>query len=40
LFLLNNPEKSQQIAKNGFDFVHRNFNWDTETEKIEKLIAK
>ncbi|MCK9421783.1 MAG: glycosyltransferase [Bacteroidales bacterium] len=38
LLLLNNPEKSEQIAKNGFAFVHRNFNWETETAKIEKLI--
>jgi len=40
LFLLNNPEKAQQIAKKGFDFVHRNFNWDNETDKIEQLIGK
>ncbi len=40
LFLLNNPEKAQQIAKKGFDFVHRNFNWDNETDKIERLIGR
>lgn len=39
LLLLNNPDKSEQIAKNGCAFVHRKFNWDTETAKIEKLIG-
>ncbi|MEI7983501.1 MAG: glycosyltransferase, partial [Bacteroidota bacterium] len=38
IMLLENPERSLQIAKNGYTFVHRNFNWDTETAKIEKLI--
>ena len=39
LRLLNYPEESDQIAKNGYLFVHRNFNWETETAKIEKLIG-
>ncbi|MCK9204395.1 MAG: glycosyltransferase [Bacteroidales bacterium] len=38
LNLLNDPEKARQIAKNGYDFVHKNFNWETETAKIDKLI--
>jgi polysaccharide biosynthesis protein PslH len=39
MMLLNNPEKAAQIAQNGYDFVHRTFNWETETEKINKLIT-
>ena len=38
LMLLNNPEKAAAIAQNGYDFVHKNFNWETETEKINRLI--
>ena len=38
LMLLNNPEKARQIALNGYDFVHRNFTWETETGKIDRLI--
>ena len=40
LMLLDNPEKAARIAQNGYDFVQRNFNWETETEKINKLITK
>jgi sugar transferase (PEP-CTERM/EpsH1 system associated) len=36
--LLNNPEKAREIAQNGYDFVLRNFNWETETDKIDRLI--
>jgi spore maturation protein CgeB len=38
MLLLNNPEKAKEIAQNGFEFVQRNFNWETETNKIENLI--
>ncbi len=38
LMLLGNPETAAKIAQNGFDFAHRNFNWETETEKINQLI--
>jgi sugar transferase (PEP-CTERM/EpsH1 system associated) len=38
LMLLNNPEKARQIALNGHEFVLRNYNWETETNKIERLI--
>jgi sugar transferase (PEP-CTERM/EpsH1 system associated) len=38
MLLLNNPEKAQEIAQSGFEFVQRNFNWETETNKIENLI--
>ncbi len=39
MMLLDNPEKALEIARNGYDFVHRNFNWETETDKINKLIT-
>ncbi len=38
MFLLNNPDKANEIAQNGYDFVRRNFNWETETEKLENLL--
>jgi sugar transferase (PEP-CTERM/EpsH1 system associated) len=38
MMLLGNPEKAAKIAQSGYDFVHRNFNWETETEKINQLI--
>jgi polysaccharide biosynthesis protein PslH len=40
LELLNNPEKAAKIAQNGYDFVHKNFTWETETEKINQLIMR
>jgi sugar transferase (PEP-CTERM/EpsH1 system associated) len=40
LMLLDNPEKAAKIAQNGYDFVQKHFNWDTETDKINKLINK
>jgi polysaccharide biosynthesis protein PslH len=39
LMLLGNPEKAAKIARNGYDFVHKHFNWETETDKINKLIS-
>jgi sugar transferase (PEP-CTERM/EpsH1 system associated) len=38
IMLLNDSEKANKIARNGFDFVHSNFNWETETNKINDLI--
>ncbi len=40
LFLLDNPEKSGQIAKAGYNYILRNFSWETETDKIEQLFHK
>jgi sugar transferase (PEP-CTERM/EpsH1 system associated) len=40
LMLLNNPEKARQIALNGYNFVQKNFSWEAETAKIEKLLNK
>ena len=36
--LLENPAKADEIARNGYEFVHRNFNWETETGKIDRLM--
>jgi sugar transferase (PEP-CTERM/EpsH1 system associated) len=38
LFLLNNPEKANQIAKAGYEYILKNFTWEAETDKIEKLL--
>ena len=40
LFLLDNPAKATQIAKAGYEYILRNFSWEAETEKIEKLLQK
>jgi polysaccharide biosynthesis protein PslH len=37
--LLDHPEVASSIAQNGYDFVHRNFSWETETAKINRLIT-
>lgn len=39
LTLLDNPEKADQIAKNGLTFVHENYSWEKETNKIQELIT-
>jgi sugar transferase (PEP-CTERM/EpsH1 system associated) len=40
LFLLDNPEKADQLARAGHDFILKNFSWETETDKIEQLFHK
>jgi polysaccharide biosynthesis protein PslH len=40
LDLLENPEKSEKIANNAFNFVHENFDWAKTTEHLEKTIIK
>lgn len=40
LYLLNYPEKADQIAQKGFEFVQQNFNWESATKKLEDLIIK
>jgi sugar transferase (PEP-CTERM/EpsH1 system associated) len=37
--LLENPEKAEQLAKNGFDFVHRNYSWDKHNSILENIIC-
>jgi len=36
--LLANPGQAKDIAMKGYEFVHRNYNWETETAKIEALL--
>jgi sugar transferase (PEP-CTERM/EpsH1 system associated) len=38
LMLLNNPAKASEIAENGYCFVQKNFNWETETNKINAIM--
>ena len=40
LALLNDQAYADRIAGNGYDLVHRQFNWEAEVGKIEKLILK
>ncbi len=37
--LLQNPQKAKQIGINGYRFVLNNFNWNTTTSILDKLIA-
>ncbi len=36
--LLENPQKANEIALNGSNFVRKNYSWEKETGKIENLI--
>lgn len=38
LFLLDNPDKATQIAMAGYNYILKNFSWEAETDKIEKLF--
>jgi len=40
LMLLTNPDKSREIAMEGYNYVLRNFSWEKETAKIEEMISK
>ena len=37
--LLENDDQRKSIANNGYLFVHRNYNWDAATKKLEILIS-
>jgi sugar transferase (PEP-CTERM/EpsH1 system associated) len=39
LMLLDDPAKAREIAMNGYRFVHANYSWETETDKINQLIC-
>lgn len=39
LMLLGNPQKAEELAIAGYHFVLQNYNWETETAKIEALIG-
>ncbi|HNW67699.1 MAG TPA: glycosyltransferase [Bacteroidales bacterium] len=38
-FLLQNPEKRAEIGENGYQFVKRNYNWETINEQLAKIIT-
>ncbi|MEI6681461.1 MAG: glycosyltransferase [Bacteroidota bacterium] len=40
LTLLNDPGLAKKIALNGYNLVYQNFNWEKETNKIDKLISE
>lgn len=37
--LLEDEPFARQIARNGYDFVTRNYNWNVETAKLEKILS-
>ena len=37
--LLDDASFAEEIANNGYTFVHHNFNWDSATRKLEDLMA-
>ena len=39
LQLLENEESYQEIAENGYQFVKRNYNWETINQKLEEIIT-
>jgi sugar transferase (PEP-CTERM/EpsH1 system associated) len=36
--ILENPQLANKLAENGYQFVHRNYNWDAATQKLENLM--
>ena len=38
--LLSHNELYQSIARNGYEFVRKNYNWDSATEILERLIIR
>lgn len=38
IYLLTEPEKAAEIAQNGYDFVHRIYNWDAATMIMENAM--
>jgi len=38
--LLQHQQKAALIAQRGYEFVQKNFNWDSATRKLEELIVK
>ena len=37
--LLDDKKLSEKLADNGFSFVQNNYNWESATEKLEKIIT-
>lgn len=40
LFLLNNPDRANELAENGYKFVQTNYRWDNNCKKLEELIRQ
>ena len=38
--LLENEESYQEIAENGYQFVKRNYNWESINQRLEEIIVK
>jgi len=38
IYFLENYNEAEKIAENGFSFVHKNYNWENATMKLEKLM--
>jgi sugar transferase (PEP-CTERM/EpsH1 system associated) len=38
--ILENPKLAGKLSENGYQFVHRNYNWDAATQKLENLMIK
>ena len=38
IYLLDNKDKADEIALNGYNFVLNNYNWEKATEKLEELM--
>lgn len=38
IYLLQHPDEAKQMADSAFEFVHKNYDWDAATLKLEKLI--
>jgi glycosyltransferase involved in cell wall biosynthesis len=36
--LIEHPEKSERLARNGHQFVLDNFSWETHNKKLENII--
>jgi sugar transferase (PEP-CTERM/EpsH1 system associated) len=39
LTLLNYPDKAKEIAENGFKFVHQNYLWSINNQKLQEIIC-
>lgn len=40
IYLLENPEKSAELAEKGYRFVKNRFNWDTTTRILEQMMER
>ncbi|MCD4773794.1 MAG: glycosyltransferase [Bacteroidales bacterium] len=38
IYFLEHKNEAETIAENGYNFVHKNYNWENATQKLEKLM--